>query len=79
MPVVCLSGGLGRDYQAVYACGIAAIASTTPRPMALEACMENGAELVEDEAERLTRLLAVGIRCSRLSVNATLPVNIQWR
>ncbi len=62
VPVVCLSGGLGRDYQAVYACGIAAIASITPCPMPLEECMENGVTLIEDAAERLARLIAVGMR-----------------
>jgi len=62
VPAVCLSGGLGRDYQAVYACGIDAIASITPRPLALEACMENGTTLIEDAAERLARLIAVRMK-----------------
>ncbi|MBK8750381.1 MAG: glycerate kinase [Candidatus Competibacteraceae bacterium] len=62
VPVVCLSGGLGRDYQAIYASGIDAAASTTPRPMTLEDCLAAGPALIEDAAERLARLIAVGIR-----------------
>ena len=62
VPVLCLSGGLGRDYQAIYASGIDAAASTTPRPMTLEDCLAAGPALIEDAAERLARLIAVGIR-----------------
>ena len=62
VPVVCLSGGLGRDYQTIYASGIDAAASTTPRPMTLEDCLAAGPALIEDAAERLARLIAVGIR-----------------
>ena len=66
VPVVCLSGGLGRDYQAVYASGIAAIASTTPRPMALDECLAAGPALIEDAAERLARLIVVGMNWAAL-------------
>ena len=62
VPVVCLSGGLGRDYQSIYASGIDAAASTTPRPMTLEDCLAAGPALIEDAAERLARLIAIGVR-----------------
>ncbi len=66
VPVVCLSGGLGHDYQAVYASGIAAMASTTPRPMTLDECLAAGPALIEDAAERLARLIVVGMNWAAL-------------
>lgn len=62
VPVVCLSGGLGAAYQDVYTHGIAAAASTVPGPMPLDACITAGADLIEDAAERLGRLIAVGMK-----------------
>ncbi len=62
VPVVCLSGGLGRGYQAIYTRGMTAAASIIPYPMTLEACLAAGPALLEDAAERLARLIAVGIR-----------------
>jgi glycerate 2-kinase len=60
VPVLCLSGGLGEGADEVLAHGIAALASTVPQPMTLEACMAQGPSLVEAAAARVCRLLEVG-------------------
>ncbi len=60
VPVICLSGGLGEGADDVLDHGIDAIASTVPQPMTLEACMSQGAALVEAAAARVCRLLCVG-------------------
>jgi glycerate kinase len=60
VPVVCLSGGLGEGADDVLAHGIDAVATTTPQPMPLEACMAQGDALVEAAAARVCRLLRVG-------------------
>ncbi len=60
VPVICLSGGLGDGAEDVLAHGIDALASAVPQPMTLEACMGQGAALVEAAATRICRLLKVG-------------------
>jgi glycerate kinase len=60
VPTICLSGGLGKEYQAVYNEGIAAAASMVSGPLALEECMARAGELLEDGTERLGRLLKIG-------------------
>lgn len=61
VPVVCLSGGLGEGADAVLAHGIDALGSVVPQPITLEACMDQGAVLVEAAAARIGRLLKVGL------------------
>ena len=61
VPVICLSGGLGDGADDVLDHGIDAIVSTVPQPMTLEACMSQGAALVEAAAARVCRLLKVGL------------------
>ena len=65
VPVICLSGGLGDGAEDVLAHGIDAIASTVPQPMALEACMGQGAALVEAAARRVCQMLSVGMALRR--------------
>jgi len=65
VPVICLSGGLGDGAEDVLAHGIDALASTVPQPMALEACMEQGAALVESAARRVCLMLSVGMALRR--------------
>jgi glycerate kinase len=62
VPVVCLSGGLGEGADEVLSRGIGALASIVPQPMSLEACVSQGAELIEAAAARVCRLLQVGSR-----------------
>jgi len=61
VPVVCLAGGLGEGADAVLRHGIAAVASIVPGPMALEACLARGAELIEAAAARACRLIRIGL------------------
>jgi glycerate kinase len=61
VPVVCLSGGLGDGADEVLSRGIGAVASIVPQPMALEACISQGAELIEAGAARMCRLIRVGM------------------
>jgi len=65
VPVICLSGGLGEGAEDVLAHGINALASIVPQPMALEACMDQGAALVEAAARRVCRMLSVGMALRR--------------
>jgi len=65
VPVICLSGGLGEGAEDVLSHGIDALASVVPQPMSLEACMGQGAALVEAAAARLCRLLKVGLSLPR--------------
>lgn len=60
-PVVCISGGLGPGAEEVLNHGIDALISVTPRPMSLEECMRDGAALIEQTAERLARLVKIGM------------------
>jgi len=65
VPVICLSGGLGDGAEDVLAHGIDALATTVPQPMTLEACMGQGAALVEAAASQVCRLLKVGMSLRR--------------
>lgn len=60
VPVVCLSGGLGEGADAVLARGIDALAALPPGPLGLEACLADGAPLLEAATARVGRLLKVG-------------------
>lgn len=60
VPVICLSGGLIEGADDVLAHGIDALASIVPAPMALEACMTQGAALLEAGATRACRLIHLG-------------------
>lgn len=57
IPVVALAGSLGPGAEQVYQYGIGGLMSIQTRPMTLEYCMENAADLVEDAAERMMRLI----------------------
>ena len=61
VPVICLSGGLGEGADDVLAHGIDALAAAVPQPMTLEACMAQGAALLEAATVRACRLLRVGM------------------
>ena len=60
LPVIALAGGLGQDYQAVYALGVDAIAVLPSGPMPLSYAMEHAARLASDATERALRLIRVG-------------------
>jgi len=65
VPCICLSGGLGEGCEAVMGKGIAALAITAPGPLTLEECMEKGEEFIEAGAERMCRILAVGMQLTK--------------
>lgn len=62
VPVLCLSGGLGRGYEAVYDVGIDAVLSIVPGPMSLEEAVRRGPELAEAAAARALRVARIGAR-----------------
>ena len=65
VPVVCLSGGLGEGYEAIFEQGIDAAAVCPSAPMTLEDCLAQGPALVENAAERLCRTLKAGMTLRR--------------
>ncbi|MDR3357536.1 MAG: glycerate kinase [Desulfovibrio sp.] len=60
-PVVCVSGGLGKGWRDVLEKGIDGVMPCPDAPMSLQECMERGATLVSDAAERAARLVAAGM------------------
>lgn len=62
IPTVALAGTLGDGYEEVYKADIDAVTSILSRPMTLEEAQEKTASLLEESAERLTRLLMTGKR-----------------
>ncbi len=65
LPVLALAGGLGQDYQAVYALGVDAVAVLPSSPMALTYAMEHAAQLTSDATERALRLISLGTQLKR--------------
>ena len=57
LPVFCLSGGLGKGYQDMYAQGIDAAFPCLPGPMSLEEAMAAGGNMVAEATERLCRAI----------------------
>lgn len=57
VPVVCLSGGLGDDYEEVYKCGIDAAFSNVPDAMSLEEAKARSGEFLEKTARSIMRLV----------------------
>lgn len=62
IPVVCISGGLGRGADEVLAHGIDALASIAPRPISLEECIAQGEQLLEEATERICRLVNIQVK-----------------
>jgi glycerate kinase len=62
LPVLALAGGLGQDYQSVYALGVDAIAVLPSGPMPLSYAMEHASQLMSDATERALKLIRVGIQ-----------------
>ncbi len=59
-PVVALAGSIGPGAEAVYSCGIDAIAAAVAAPMNLEEALARAPELLPAAAERLMRALKAG-------------------
>ena len=60
VPVICLSGGLGKDADHVLEHGIDGLMSITAGPMTLAECMDQGTNLIEAGTARVCRLLQIG-------------------
>jgi len=55
-PLICMSGGLGDDYDALYDIGITSILSICDKPMTLEYAMQNAQELLTNLARSVARM-----------------------
>lgn len=57
IPVIAISGGLGKDYRNLYQLGFKSIFSIADKPMSLEESIKNSEGLLQDAAERIIRLI----------------------
>ena len=55
-PLICISGGLGKNYEALYDIGITSLLSICDRPMSLDMAMENAEELLTNLARSVARM-----------------------
>ena len=55
-PLMCISGGLGENYEALYGIGITSIFSICDRPMSLDYAMENAGKLLTNLARSVARM-----------------------
>lgn len=62
VPVVALCGGLGKDYEKIYAHGICSIMTTVDGPMPLQEALDKAEELYYKGAVRMFRFIKSGIR-----------------
>lgn len=61
LPVLVVTGGMGSEAHKVYDYGIDAIMSIPPGPISLREAMEHCERLVEEAAERMMRMLQLGM------------------
>ncbi|MFN3372823.1 MAG: glycerate kinase [Chloroflexus sp.] len=60
VPVIALSGTIGRDADVNHQHGIIAYTSILPRPMTLDEAIRDAAELVAAQAEQVMRMILIG-------------------
>ena len=65
VPVGALCGGLGPDYEKIYAHGIRSIMTTVDGPMPLKEALDNASELYYKGAIRMFRFLQTGMQMNR--------------
>jgi glycerate 2-kinase len=65
VPVAAIAGALGEGHEALYGMGISCAIGITARPMALQDAMENAETYIEQAAERLARMVAMGMGMDR--------------
>ena len=65
VPVAALCGGLGPDYEKIYAHGIRSIMTTVDGPMPLKEALDNASELYYKGAIRIFRFLQTGMQMNR--------------
>lgn len=61
IPVIAIVGGMGKNAQDLYEYGIHSIIPTVNSPMAVEEAMERAVELYTDAADRMFRVLKIGM------------------
>ena len=64
VPVAALCGGLGPDYEKIYAHGISSIMTTVDGPMPLKDALDNASELYYKGAIRMFRFIQTGMQMS---------------
>lgn len=62
VPVAALCGGLGPDYEKIYAHGISSIMTTVDGPMPLKDALDNATELYYKGAIRMFRFIQTGMK-----------------
>lgn len=62
VPVLCLAGCLGKGHEDVLKVSIDGLMSTVSGPMTLEECMQEGADLIEQGAARMCRIVKIGMK-----------------
>ncbi len=65
VPVAALCGGLGPDYEKIYAHGISSIMTTVDGPMPLKDALDNATELYYKGAIRMFRFIKTGMQMNR--------------
>lgn len=65
VPVAALCGGLGPDYEKIYAHGICSIMTTVDGPMPLKEALDNASELYYKGAIRMFRFLKTGMQMNK--------------
>ena len=65
VPVAALCGGLGPDYEKIYAHGIHSIMTTVDGPMPLKEALDNASELYYKGAIRMFRFLQTGMQMNK--------------
>lgn len=62
IPCVAIVGGMGRDAANIYSCGVDSIITTINGAMPIEQALEQAEELFSNGAERLFRMVRVGMK-----------------
>jgi len=62
IPVIAIAGSLAEGADSVYDAGIDAMIDIVPEPMPLEFAIENAPTLITVAAERVARMVAIGMR-----------------
>jgi glycerate kinase len=62
IPVVSVSGSLGKDYELVHDHGIDAVFSIPSKPMTLQEASDNAPELISKASEEIMRAILIGTR-----------------
>ena len=61
LPVIALGGTIGEDAEEVYDYGVQGMLSLIPAPISLDEAMIRGGELLENAAERMMRIIKIGM------------------